>query len=329
MYRPGQEKEINNYKIVPVIAGTFFIVDYLMKKSIGIIGVPSSAGAHWPGQEKTPFYLRNAGFIKQLKKGGFDVAYFGDLPLVRFHPDKVNREKQNWKMVLDVATGVASKVASAVEKGTIPLIIGGDCTISLGVLAGFITREEDIGLLYFDGHIDLNTPITSVSGILDSMGVAHMIGAEGTVKELSHIGKRFPLLAKEKIVLFGYNPKENNKPELELLEKLKIKNYSLEDIRLKGIEAAREALNHLEQNSKKFLVHLDVDVIDFTDLPVADVPQYSQSLMFKDVIDCLYVFASSNKFGGLVITEFNPDHLDEEGKHAEIFIEGIIKALQG
>ena len=262
-----------------------------MNKTISLIGIPSSAGAHWPGQEKTPQYLRDAGLIKQLEKGGFDIADFGDLPLVRFRPDKENRNKQNWKKVLDMATGVASKVASAVEEGTIPLIIGGDCTISLGVINGFITKEEDLSLLYFDGHVDLNTPLTSVSGILDSMGIAHMIGAEGTVKELTHIGKRFPLLPKEKIVLFGYNPKENNKPELELLEKLKIKNYSLEDIRLKGIEAAREALNHLEQNSKKFLVHLDVDVIDFTDLPVADVPQYSQGLMFKEVVNCLSVFA--------------------------------------
>ena len=300
-----------------------------MKKTISIIGVPSSAGAHWPGQEKTPQYLRDAGFIKQLKKTGFDVIDFGDLPLVRFRPDKGNRNKQNWKMVLDVGTELSSKVASALDKETIPIIIGGDCTISLGVIAGFLTQEENLGLIYFDGHVDLNTPITSVSGILDSTGVAHMIGVEGTVEELSHIGKRFPLLPKEKIVLFGYNPKENNKPELELLEKLKINNYSLGDIRQKRIEAAREALIYLEENSKKFLMHLDVDVIDFTDLPVADVPQYSQGMMFREVMDCLSVFTSSSKLGGLVITEFNPDHLDEEGKDVAIFIEGIAKALVG
>ena len=298
-----------------------------MKKSIGIIGVPSSAGAHWPGQEKTPFYLRNAGFIKQLKKVGFDVVDFGDLPLVRFRPDKANRNKQNWKKVVDVAEKTKIKVSSALEKDTVPIIIGGDCTISLGVIAGFLTKENDIGLLYFDGHVDLNTPLTSVSGILDSMGVAHMIGEQGTVEELSHIGNRFPLIPKEKIVLFGYNPKENNEPELELLDKLKIKNYALENIRQNGIESAKEALNFLEQNSKKFLVHLDVDVIDFTDLPVADVPQYSQGMMFKEVLDCLSVFTSNDKFGGLVITEFNPDHLDEEGKDAAVFIDGIVNAL--
>ena len=113
-----------------------------MNKTISLIGIPSSAGAHWPGQEKTPQYLRDAGLIKQLEKGGFDIADFGDLPLVRFRPDKENRNKQNWKKVLEVATGVSGKVASALEKETTLLIIGGDCTISLGVIAGFITKEE-------------------------------------------------------------------------------------------------------------------------------------------------------------------------------------------
>jgi len=300
-----------------------------MLNTIGFIGVPSSAGAHWPGQEKTPKYLRSAGIIKQLEKVGINVIDFGDTPLVRFSPDKVNRNKQNWKKVVDVCNQLEEKVKSVFEQNIILLIIGGDCTISLGVISGILSKEEDIGLLYFDGHVDLNTPLTSSSGILDSMGIAHMIDAEGTVKELSYIGKRHPLLPKENIIIFGYNPKENNKPELELLAKLQIRNYSSLDIKRKGTRAANEAVNYLEQISKKFLVHLDVDVIDFTDLPVADVPQYSPGLMFDEVMDCLTVFVSSSKFGGLVITEFNPDHLDEEGKDASVFINGVVKAMVG
>ena len=76
-------------------------------------------------------------------------------------------------------------------------------------------------------------------------------------------------------------------------------------------------------------MHFDVDVIDFTDLPVADVPQFSQGLMFRDVMACLTVFASSPKFSGLTITEFNPDHVDDEGTFAETFIAGLARALTG
>ena len=76
-------------------------------------------------------------------------------------------------------------------------------------------------------------------------------------------------------------------------------------------------------------MHFDVDVIDFTDMPIADVPQFSQGLMFRDAMACLAVFASSPKFGGLTVTEFNPDHVDEQGTLAVAFLDGIVRALVG
>ena len=74
-------------------------------------------------------------------------------------------------------------------------------------------------------------------------------------------------------------------------------------------------------------IHFDVDVIDFTDMPIADVPQFSQGMMFLEVMACLSVFASSPKFGGLTITECNPDHLDTEYADAITFIKGLTKAF--
>jgi arginase len=41
-----------------------------MTHTIGLIGIPSSAGAHWPGQEQTPAALRAAGLIARLRAGG-------------------------------------------------------------------------------------------------------------------------------------------------------------------------------------------------------------------------------------------------------------------
>ena len=57
----------------------------------------------------------------------------------------------------------------------------------------------------------------------------------------------------------------------------------------------------------RFVVHFDVDIIDFVDFPVADVPQHNAGLTFQDVMACLGTFAASPVFGGLVITELNPD----------------------
>lgn len=44
-----------------------------MKQTIALIGVPSSAGAHWPGQEKAPQYLRSADLVARLEAVGLDV----------------------------------------------------------------------------------------------------------------------------------------------------------------------------------------------------------------------------------------------------------------
>jgi hypothetical protein len=54
--------------------------------TLGLIGVPSSAGAHWPGQEQTPAALRAAGLIARLRAGGISVVDHGDLPAVRCVP---------------------------------------------------------------------------------------------------------------------------------------------------------------------------------------------------------------------------------------------------
>ena len=57
-------------------------------QTIGLIGVPSSAGAHWPGQEKAPQYLRRAGLVERLEASGALVVDHRDLPVVRFWPDR-------------------------------------------------------------------------------------------------------------------------------------------------------------------------------------------------------------------------------------------------
>jgi len=298
-----------------------------MKQTIALIGVPSSAGAHWPGQEKTPQYLRDVGLVSYLENAGLEVIDYGDLPLVRFRPDKLHRRQQNLESVVEVANRVADQIELACTNNNLPLVIGGDCTIGLGVIAGFLRQDNDLGLLYFDGHVDLNTPVTSPSGILDSMGMAHILGEPGTAEELCQIGERFPLMPENKIVLFGYNPNEINAQEKDLLAQRRLQQYPLPDIQGMAVQAARDAVQYLEKRGKRFVVHFDVDVIDFTDMPVADVPQFSQGLMFIEVMACLTVFASSPKFGGLTITEFNPDHLDTDNVDAIAFIDELTKAL--
>ena len=300
-----------------------------MPRKIGLTGVPSSAGAHWPGQEKAPAALRELGLLKRIEDAGVSVDDHGDLPRVRFHPDKQRRHKQNLDAVVGVASRVADSVEAMLRADQVPLVVGGDCTIELGVLAGALRggRGGELGLLYVDGHADLNTPVTSPSGILDSMGVAHMLAEEGTVEALRRVGPRFPLMPEEMIVLFGFNPHELNDAEGEALARRRMPRYTLAEIRGRAEAAAAEALSEIESMAGRILVHLDADVIDFTDCPIADVPQQGAGLEAREVISCLKVFVQSPKFSGLTITEVNPDHADEEGVLLRGFAASIAEVL--
>ncbi len=140
----------------------------MRRRRVGLIGVPSSAGAHWPGQEKAPGVLRGAGLVERLESAGCAVVDHGDLPRFRFRPD--SGHPQNLAAVIEVARSVAERVEGALGDGEIPLVIGGDCTIELGVLCGFLRAGEDPALLYLDGGLDLRTPTDNPTGILDSMG---------------------------------------------------------------------------------------------------------------------------------------------------------------
>src|SRR4030081_338229 len=115
---------------------------------LGLIGVPSSAGAHGPGQEKAPAALRNAGLLGALREAGIDVEDLGDLPVTRFQPDPANRRRQSRSQVIKVARQVADQVATAVERDMIPLVLGGDSSITLGVVAGLVRGQPDLGSCY-------------------------------------------------------------------------------------------------------------------------------------------------------------------------------------
>ncbi len=185
----------------------------------------------------------------------------------------------------------------------------------------------NLGLVYFDGDVDLHTPADTVSGILDGMVLAHILG-QGA-HELARIGHRHPLLQEERILLFGYNPGAGwlDPIEQERLEGCSMLKYPVAEVRGQAEQAARQALAQLEDRAEPLLVHFDVDVIDFRDFPVADVP-HEGGLSFGETIEALPVFVSSRTFAGLVVTEFNAER-DPDGTQAQRLVHALAHALEG
>src|SRR6266702_3338800 len=123
-------------------------------RRVSILGVPTSAGSHNPGQEKAPAAWRAAGLADCLRGAGMDVEDRGDLPVARHRAVEPVQGLRELERVVAVTQGTAEAVAAIRAQGRLPLVLGGDCTITLGVLAGI----GDAGLVYFDGDADLSSP---------------------------------------------------------------------------------------------------------------------------------------------------------------------------
>jgi arginase len=297
---------------------------FVQTSCLARIGVPSSAGAHRTGQEGAPAAFRAARLLERLQAQGVDVADLGDLPVASFGPDPEHASARNLALVVNVARETADRVERSVASRRFPVVLGGDCSLSLGVIAGLLRHSQRLGLLYFDGDVDLNTSETTHSGIFDGMVVAHILGRGAP--ELAGIGPRRPMLSEEDIVLFGYDVESGwvDPPELDALDRSRMSKYPLAEIRSNAAAAASEALLYLENRSDAVLVHFDVDVMDFA---AADVP-HPHGLDVESAFAALRVFASSPKWAGLVVTEFNTGE-DPEGLHAERLVQGLVDVLGG
>ena len=82
--------------------------------------------------------------------------------------------------------------------------------------------------------------------------------------------------------------------------------------------AAAEALA-LVGAGNRFLVHLDTDVIDFAELPLAENTDRNVGLPFEPVMRTLDGVLAGDGFAALTITELNPHHGAADGSTVRTF----------
>ena len=134
-----------------------------------------------------------------LSERGISVDDRGDVSGFRWRVDKANPRAMNVSTVATVAKASAERVAAALATDAAVLVLGGDCTVELGTVAGAPRGTQSVGVVNIDLDTDLNTPESTKDGALDWMGVAHMLGVKGAVPELAGLGPRVPMLRAEQV----------------------------------------------------------------------------------------------------------------------------------
>jgi len=237
-------------------------------QTLAMIGVPSSAGSYAAGQDQAPRALRDAELVTALRSSGIDVHDAGDLTQQVWAPDRNDRLAQNIGQVVTSVRELADRLPELLTDDRRLLVLGGNCTIAVGMMAGLNTVLGPCGLLYIDRHFDMNTPDSTIEGALDWMGLAHALDLPGCRDEFAGAFATRPVLDPHRLALLGTDPSQATDFERAQVAALDISVTTQADLIADPAAAAAAALRALP--AAPFAVHVDVDVLDFTDAPFAE-----------------------------------------------------------
>lgn len=293
---------------------------------ISVVGFPSSAGSYAAGQDLAPAALRAAGLIEALSHAGLDVNDEGDLPAQVWHPDRKHPLAQNVSEVVAGLQSLSERLGSLFERGDLVLVVGGNCTIVLAVMAALGWSEEPAGLAYFDRHYDLNTPSSTTDGALDWMGLAHGLALPDAIPELVAAFGRRPLLVSSQIAWLGVEPALATDWERLHAASLELHVTTSDSLAAEPAAAVSAALRALPAGP--LAVHLDVDVLDFTDAPRAENTDGRNSgPRLNPLAIALEVMARDPRMRVLTIGELNPTRSAGDPDALARFIEVIARTL--
>lgn len=282
-----------------------------------VIGAPLEAGAPTRGMEDAYEYLTGIG-MKDVFPSGTE---FGSLN--RPFPCPEGDSKMKYRdEVVPFCEELAARVGKAVSSGRIAFTVGGDHAVAMGSAAGAarVCGHENVSVIYIDGHTDINTENSTVTGYIHGMPLASLMGLCGEKLTLS--GAPF-LLGKNTFIIGARSIDEGERP---ILKSQGVRVYAPEDIITVGTErVARDVISSV----KTKYVHISFDV-DFLDGGVFPATGYRMpgGMGIEDAKTLLAAFSSELNVVSADFAEYNP-HLDRDGKCGKESLEIIKTFVEG
>jgi len=291
------------------------------------VGVPSSAASYAAGQDLAPQALRSAGLLARLVAAGLEVRDEGDLPHQVWKPDREHPLAQNVGQATESLVELAGRLGPLLARGDFALVLGGNCTIALGIMAALRSLGTGTpGLLYLDRHFDLNTPDTTADGALDWMGLAHALALPGCVDALADAFGPRPLLEPRQVAWLGIDPQPATDWEREHAARLGLHVGSSQELAGDPAGAATAALGYLPDGP--LAVHIDVDVLDFIDAPLAENTDCRNTgPTLSQAEEALTVAARDPRVRTLSVGELNPTRCAGDPSALTRFADSIARVL--
>lgn len=288
-----------------------------MMKKLSIIGMPMDLGQLRRGVDMGPSAIRYAEVVERLKTLFDEIEDLGDIPVGR--PEVVidkESKLRNLELVTEKNAKLADEVDKVVQKGSFPLVLGGDHSIAIGTLAGISKHYKNLGVIWYDAHGDLNTAETSPSGNIHGMPLAVSIGIGH--KMLTELCGYSPKVKPENIVIIGARALDDG--EKDLIKEKGIKVYTMHEIDRMGMaRVMEEAIAYLKNRTDGVHLSLDLDGLDPQDAPGVGTPVFG-GITYRESHLAMEMLAEADIITSAEFVEVNPI-LDERNKTAKVAVE--------
>ncbi|KAH6622649.1 hypothetical protein F5144DRAFT_605198 [Chaetomium tenue] len=278
--------------------------------SLTLISVPYHVGLraspiHRSRVSEGPDYLKSAGLLSLLLSYGQQHNLPLPLPVHQLEiPPVEDTFEGEIGRTFELIRRVSLAVTAARDAASFPIVLAGNCCISVGVAAGLCGSREllmgredggdgdGLGCVWFDAHDDYNVPDSMISGYFDSQGIAMLAGEcwRGLMATVP-----------------GFRP--------WLLRR--VVHCGMRDVN----EVERERVE-----GSAVLVHLDVDVFDAS-LGKANPFACAGGLFEEDITGCMAAISERTIPLAFTIASFDP--LCDGDESAQRLAKLSVKAVEG
>jgi arginase len=222
--------------------------------------------------------------------------------------------------VLNQCTRLSNHVKVTLQENTFPIVLSGDHSSAVGTISGVKAAypQHKVGVVWIDAHADIHSPYTSPSGNIHGMPLAAALSEDNLdfqineiSRETSDLWERMKNIAipgakvsADNVVYFGV--RDTEEPEDKQIETLNIKNYSVSEIRYKGLEkCVNEAIDKLS-NCDVIYVSFDVDSMDCDMISYGTGTPVSKGFDQEEVTRIMQQFIATKKVVCVEFVEVNP-----------------------
>ena len=296
-------------------------------KDIHIIGVPLDLGASRRGTDMGPSALRIAGLGAAIRRLGHRLDLEEDIPVPAMETRTTDNENARFKPeILDVCTQLAHRVQATLDAMQFPLIIGGDHSIAMGSVAGTAAyhraQGENIGLIWFDAHGDMNLPGISPTGNIHGMPLSHLLGHGDD--DLKGILGFTPKVDPRNVALIGI--RDIDAGERRVIRESGIHAFTMRDIDEMGMaKVAQKTLEIVNDGTAGYHLSFDVDGCDPSVIPGTGT-RVPGGINFREAHLLLEYIADDGGLKAMDVVELNP-FLDEKNLSAKRTLHLILSAL--